>query len=374
MTHTHDPIGSYTEWDPLKEVVVGRVDGAAWPDWNLVDRVTVSDATRAEVLGLRGHWRRYPRAVIERAAACLDALLAILAGEGVRVHRPDHFAFEAPYETPYWRVANGFCAANPRDVILPVGTTFLECPMAHRGRYFETFPYRRILKSLMARGALWLSAPKPELRDELYDTAYAYPEGLPEEVDDDWSVVDPDALRFVTTEAEPVFDAADFVRCGRDIFGQRSQITNQAGIDWLRRFLEPTYRLHLIPTRCAGAYHIDTTFVPLAPGKALVSPNFVDVDRLPPALKRWDILPAPKPRATPIELAGWMSDWISINVLSLDEKRIIVERDQEDLIAALRDWGFEPIPCPFKYHYPFLGGFHCATLDVHREGTLEDYT
>jgi len=367
-------IGSYTEWDPLEEVVVGTVAGACWPDWNLVDRNTVSEATRREVHALRGHWRRYPPDVIARAQVCLDEFVSLLEGEGVRVRRPDPFPFDAPYETPFWRVANGFCAANPRDVILPVGRTFLECPMAHRGRFFEAVPYRSLLKEFMARGARWLSAPKPVLCDDLYDPAYTYPEDLPEEVEDDWSVVDPDRLTFMTTEAEPVFDAADFCRCGRDIFGQRSQITNLAGIAWLRHFLEPDYRVHLIPTRCAGAYHIDTTFVPLAPGKALISPNFVDRARLPEALRRWEILEAPRPRSTPVDLAGWMSDWISINILSLDEKRIVVEKDQEDLMAALRRWGFEPIPCTFKYHYPFLGSFHCATLDVYRRGDLRDYS
>ena len=30
--------------------------------------------------------------------------------------------------------------------------------------------------------------------------------------------------RFVTTEFEPCFDAADFIRAGRDIFAQRSQV------------------------------------------------------------------------------------------------------------------------------------------------------
>ena len=30
--------------------------------------------------------------------------------------------------------------------------------------------------------------------------------------------------RFVTTEHEPCFDAADFMRAGRDIFAQRSQV------------------------------------------------------------------------------------------------------------------------------------------------------
>lgn len=367
-------VGSFNEWDPLEEVIVGRVDGAAWPDWNVVDERSVSAETHRAVSAQRGHWRLYPSAVVSAAQACLDEFVRILEGEGVRVRRPDPFPFERPFETPHWRLANGFCSANPRDVILPVGTTFLECPMAHRGRYFEQLPYRALMKEMMGRGALWVSAPRPELTEALYDNAYTYPEGAPEAFDDDWARVDPDEIAFVTTEFEPVFDAADFVRCGRDIYGQRSHVTNHAGIAWLRRFLEPDYRVHLIPSRCAGAYHIDTTFLPLAPGKALVSPNFVDRARLPETLKRWDILEAPAPRSTPVELAGWMTDWISINVLSLDDRRIIVEREQEDLIRALKNWGFEPIPCTFKYHYPFLGSFHCATLDVYRRGRLEDYS
>ena len=31
--------------------------------------------------------------------------------------------------------------------------------------------------------------------------------------------------KFVTTEFEPCFDAADFIRAGRDIFAQRSQVS-----------------------------------------------------------------------------------------------------------------------------------------------------
>jgi hypothetical protein len=30
--------------------------------------------------------------------------------------------------------------------------------------------------------------------------------------------------KFVTTEFEPCFDSADFMRCGRDVFAQRSQV------------------------------------------------------------------------------------------------------------------------------------------------------
>ena len=50
-------------------------------------------------------------------------------------------------------------------------------------------------------------------------------------------------------------------------------------------------------------------------------------------------------------------------VLMLDPKRVVVEATQKTLFSALRNWRFEPIPCPFLSYAPFGGSFHCATLD-----------
>jgi glycine amidinotransferase len=62
-----------------------------------------------------------------------------------------------------------------------------------------------------------------------------------------------------------------------------------------------------------------------------------------------------------------------VNVLSLDERRVVVEKNQVSLQKALRDWGFEPIPCSFLSYAVFGGAFHCATLDVRRRGELQSY-
>ena len=103
--------------------------------------------------------------------------------------------------------------------------------------------------------------------------------------------------------------------------------------------------------------HIDSSFVPLAPKKVLVNPEFVDPARLPPMFKSWEVLVAPHPDPPP--LSAWRfrvsqcSPWISINVLMLDPKRVVVEASQITLIRALRVWGFEPIPCPFLSYAPF---------------------
>jgi glycine amidinotransferase len=67
------------------------------------------------------------------------------------------------------------------------------------------------------------------------------------------------------------------------------------------------------------------------------------------------------------------SKWINMNILMLDERRAIVERQDEPMITALKKWGFLPISCNFRNFNSFGGSFHCATLDVRRRGTLESY-
>ena len=69
------------------------------------------------------------------------------------------------------------------------------------------------------------------------------------------------------------------------------------------------------------AIHIDTTFMPLAPGKVLVNPEYLDVDKLPSILNSWDLLIPPAPPAQDDPLSG-VSHWAGINVLMLDEERV----------------------------------------------------
>ncbi len=89
--------------------------------------------------------------------------------------------------------------------------------------------------------------------------------------------------------------------------------------------------------------------------------------------KHWDVFAAP-PSCIPDEQPLYMSSkWISMNVLMLDEERVLVERNEEALIAVLRHRGFKPILCGFSAFNAFGGSFHCATLDVRRRGSLQSY-
>jgi glycine amidinotransferase len=173
-----------------------------------------------------------------------------------------------------------------------------------------------------------------------------------------------------------VFDAADFFRCGRDLFVTRSNVTNASGIEWLRRHLGEGYRIHEIESRCPNPMHIDTTILPLGPGKVLINPEYIDPDRLPDILKKWDILIAPEPNPITdrvLQVTSLCGKWLSMNILMIDEKRVIVDPHHTNMIRAMEKWGLEPIPCPFLHYAAFGGAFHCATLDVRRRGTLESY-
>ena len=67
------------------------------------------------------------------------------------------------------------------------------------------------------------------------------------------------------------------------------------------------------------------------------------------------------------------SEWLALNVLSIDEKRVCVEAQETKLHELLSSHGFEVIPVPLRSIAEFGGAFHCCTTDVRRKGPLESY-
>ncbi|OAF64881.1 hypothetical protein A3Q56_07409 [Intoshia linei] len=62
-----------------------------------------------------------------------------------------------------------------------------------------------------------------------------------------------------------------------------------------------------------------------------------------------------------------------MNILSLDEERIIVQKGEIPLIKKLKEYGMKPIEVDMTDAYDFGGAFHCWTLDVRRKGKLQSY-
>jgi glycine amidinotransferase len=345
-------VNSHTEWDPLEEVVVGRLEGGVFPTWQPSMRAVLpEDSIRLfqQRAGLP-----YPPEQVLAAKRELDAFVEALKIEGVTVVRPQPIDHSLAFSTPNWKTT-GLYSAMPRDLLIIIGDTIIEAPLSWRCRHHEIDAYRPLIKSYFRRGARWLQAPRPQLTDELF------------------SMYDYDLLgigSYAITEFEPVFDAADFIRFGQDIVVQKSHVTNDFGIDWMQRALGSAYKIHRVVVNDPHAMHIDATILPLAPGKLLVNPErYVPSD----LFREWKILEAPKPTLPPDWPMYFCSPWVSMNILSLDERTVVVERQERPLIEALRDWGFRCIPLDFRHVYTFGGSFHCVTLDIRRRGTLRRF-
>ncbi|XP_073656997.1 glycine amidinotransferase, mitochondrial isoform X5 [Tursiops truncatus] len=265
-----------------------------------------------------GH--HFPKDHLKKAVAEIEEMCNILKMEGVTVRRPDTIDWSLKYKTPDFE-STGLYGAMPRDILIVVGNEIIEAPMAWRARFFEYRAYRAIIKDYFRRGAKWTTAPKPTMADELYDQDYPI-----------HSVEDRHKLaaqgKFVTTEFEPCFDAADFIRAGRDIFAQRSQVTNYMGIEWMRKHLAPDYRVHIISFKDPNPMHIDATFNIIGPGLVLSNPDRPchQIDLFKKA--GWTIVTPPIP-VIPDDHPLWMSSkWLSMNVLMLDEKRVMVDANE----------------------------------------------
>lgn len=150
----------------------------------------------------------------------------------------------------------------PRDIITVIGNEIIESGMSWRCRQYEYAAYRTLISNLLEKdpNAKWTAAPKPVLMDNAYRMNYPWKEESEERIEKIKN------KEFVTTENDIIFEAADIVKFGRDIFIQHGFTTNLRGIDWLRRHLGKEYRVHALtfPNDLCPV-HIDATFYPIYP-------------------------------------------------------------------------------------------------------------
>jgi N-dimethylarginine dimethylaminohydrolase len=339
-------VWSTNDWDPLEEVILGTARGFTLPFIDISTRHFFEPPAGAA--GEQVSCAQLQR-VIEETEEDIADLTSILVQAGVKVRRPDPSGHCLRFATPAWESVSAH-ALMPRDCIAVIGDRIVEVPMPMRARFFEVLPFRRLLREYFDQGAVWLSAPKPELPLE----TYTYETG-----------------RSVVANIEPLFDAANLLRCGRDIFFNVSNTGNRAGAEWLRRMLGSDFRVHEISI---SSDHLGTTLQILRPGLLLANSARLDPARIPPQLKGWKTIWVDTPEDDGYAF-GWprASVWVGMNILALAPDRAIVPGNQRALIGQLERAGVEPGPAPFRHGRTLGGGLHCCSLDVRRAGTLETY-
>lgn len=77
----------------------------------------------------------------------------------------------------------------------------------------------------------------------------------------------------------------------------------------------------------------------------------------------------------------WLSHWVGyveetvfdVNMLIIDPKNVMVFNHNDRVAEALQRYGITPHVVPFRHRYFWDGGIHCVTLDLDRDGEMQDY-
>ena len=225
--------------------------------------------------------------------------------------------------------------------------------------------------------------------------------------------IDPDHVVDVFTQnKQHVIDGANnscVFRMGRDIWFDESDFLTANQSQWLEKNIltESGYRFHRMLTDGHG----DCVFAVLKPGVIITSfhDSGVDYRDFPPGdihrigtssmerqsyqqgfwnfrneyhpgLNWWvpgvDNLPKFKSYVD-----QYLNNWVGavhesvfdVNCLSIDESRVIFGCYDKEVFDYCRKHGIEPILCDIRHRFFFDGSVHCCTLDIRRKGGMEDY-
>ena len=344
-------VWSCNEWDPLEEVIVGNPLRARFPTSDRSTQLAEFPDRSLEELP-QGP---FPQRIIEETEEDLNAFVAVLEELGITVKRPETWPHEAKFSTIHWE-SEGFYNYCPRDIILVIGDQIIETPNIIRSRAQETFSYRSMMVDYLKSGAKWFSAPKPMLLDSLFEVDLDKP---------------------TPRNDEPAFDAANVLRLGQDLIYLVSSTGNEIGGQWLQTILGDDFRVHFLKDVYYGS-HIDSTFVALRPGLVLCNPARINDETLPEILRQWEVIYSPPMENTDRYDADYLSksigsNWIDMNIFSINPNLVVVDQDQTSLIKLVEKQGLDVVPLKLRHAKMLGGGFHCVTLDIRRNGTLEQY-
>ena len=362
-------INSWNETDPLRTLFIGNPSKSYG--------IPVEFPTRVRSYNTCINNNKMEEQQIQKAIKCINNLINILKYDySIQVIRPDTYDHSNSIKTPGWELTNTNENSCPRDTFSILGNTILEAPMSWRCRYFESQVYHNELLQLWCadRNSRWIQPPKSAMTDNLYNLDYPIYNNNNERQN-----YANKYTYMLNNNAEPVFDAADILRCGKDLFIQNGFTTNKTGIEWIKREFGNQFRIHetLLENNIAPT-HLDAELTILRPGLMMTCPEKPIKDDLLKKIKNeendWELFEAPEPVNHKMMDGCYSSKWLNMNVLSIDENTVIVEKKEKPLIDLLENtYGFQVIPVDFFDAYMFGGSFHCQTLDICRDGTQKSY-
>jgi hypothetical protein len=337
-------VSSYTSWQPLEEVIVGR---AYSPDYfDFIDNPQV---------------RNQLQQILAETQEDLDNLSRIIAQSGATVLRPD-----LPSKDNFvWFQTEGGGAPlpplTPRDWQITLGTKLLRV----------------------------LNMPELDTICARYGT----------------SVVNPHRGQW---DADCILNGASascIVRVGRDVFFDNSDFLRPEQTRWIvDNVLGPEYHIHEAVTDGHG----DAVFAILKPGVLLSSKHDVNLDLARDfpgwdVCKIWDssiwaamevgkfkyeqspgawYVQGQTPTAEFTDFVNtYLTKWtgfvaetvFDVNCLVLDEENVIFSAYNKTVFDYCQRHRINPIICELRHSYFWDGGISCCTQDIRRRGGLETY-
>jgi hypothetical protein len=338
------PVNSYTSWQPLEEVIVGR---AYDPDYfDFIDNAQV---------------RNQLQQILAETAEDLNNLQKTIEQFGSTVRRPD-LPNKDQFQT--WQTSGGGAPLpplTPRDWQITLGQKLLRViPMVELDEICDRYKDQVI----NPHGTTW----------------------------------DPNCILNGAS-------ASCIVRVGRDVFFDNSDFLKPEQTRWIvDNVLGPEYRVHEAITDGHG----DAVFAILKPGVILSSKHDVNLDlagdfpgwdvckiwdssiwaAMEVGKFKWEANPGawyvqgqtPTPEFTNFvdtylnKWTGFVAETVfDVNCLVLDEENVIFSAYNKDVFDFCAKHKINPIISELRHSYFWDGGVSCCTQDIRRRGGLETY-
>lgn len=341
-------INSYTSWQPLEEVIVGR---AYTPDYfDFIENAQV---------------RNQLQQILAETEEDLAGLQKTIEQFGAVVRRPN-----LPNKDSFvWHQTEGGGAPlpplTPRDWQITLGNRLLRVlPMQELDSLCEEYETAQPGSVINPHGSHW----------------------------------DPDCI---LNQAS----ASCIVRVGRDVFFDNSEFLKPEQSRWIvDNVLGPEYRVHEAITDGHG----DAVFAILRPGVLLSSKHDINLN-LSADFPGWDVckiwdssiwaamevgkfkyeqspgawyVQGQTPTAEFSEFVNtYLTKWtgfvaetvFDVNCLVLDESHVIFSAYNKEVFDYCRKHRIEPIISELRHSYFWDGGISCCTQDIRRRGGLETY-
>lgn len=291
------------EYNALKSVLLGSVENFAWPKDDLEFDRSIQQSDFSKDFDYTIDIN-----ALTEAREDLNRLGELLDKKGVRVLRPNP-------SSPHW----GYSA---RDILFTYKDKIMQCPTPYVSRSDEHVLYNGLGSTDI------IKAPRP------------------------------------LQASDPTFDAANICKFDDCLLYLESNTGNRAGADWLQKTLDTEV---VVWNGVYAFAHIDSTIASLNKDTILLNAQRVKADQIPNFLRDKKIIWVDEIKERSFEKFPFASQWIGMNVLSLDPETIIVDEIQTKLIQQLKENKFNVIALPMRQSRTLGGGFHCVTCDLERE-------